>query len=147
MYSPGTQLRHDSCQLNGPTPYKAVLFLPQVQLQPGPVAVAACTYSIQGTAQHMAATLVAGQEMVLCVETRDQYGNLARVPGECLQAQANGPQGAVRFAALEAAVAVEEKKEESAAPVQQQLGATLTAAGSYGLSVFIVDAGTGVRAG
>ena len=80
----------------------------QVELQAGPVAVAACTYSIQGTAQHRAATLVAGQQMVLCVETRDQFGNLARVPAAegSLQAQANGPQGTVRFEALPPAAQV-----------------------------------------
>ena len=117
-----------------------------MELQPGPVAGAACTYSIQGTAQRASAILVAGQQMVLCVETRDQFGNLTTVSATegSLQAQANGPQGASQFALLSNS---DQSGPENGGtvPIQQQLGATITAAGTYSLSVFIVHAGTGVR--
>lgn len=107
----------------------------QVELQAGPVAVSACSYSIHGAAVHSVARLMAGQRLQLSVETRDQYGNLAQVPPSCLGAQASGPLGAFSFTALQAT------------PKQrrQELEATLTGAGSYGLSVFVVDPDTRVR--
>lgn len=72
----------------------------QVQLQAGPVAVSACSYSVQGAAPHTAAQLVAGQQLLLAVETRDQYYNLSPVEASRLKAHASGSQGSVSFSSL-----------------------------------------------
>ena len=64
----------------------------QVQLHAGPVAVSACSYSMLGGAPHTAAQLVAGQQLLLNVETRDQYYNLSPVEASCLKAHASGAQ-------------------------------------------------------
>jgi len=76
------------------------------------------------------------------VDARDRYGNLTAVPQACLRAQATGPQGAVPLSPLELLPG----DAASTHPQQQRrLGATFTAAGSYGLAVCVVDPDTQVR--
>ena len=81
---------------------------------------------------------------MVCVEARDRYGNLAMVPAASLRAQATGPQGAVAFSPLETlpgGVAAADAHPQR----QRRLGATFTVAGSYGLSVCVIDADTQVH--
>ena len=79
---------------------------------------------------------------VVCVEARDRFGNLATVPQSCLRAQAMGPQGAVSFSPLEV---LPGDASAGAHPQQQRrLGATFTVAGSYSLTVCVLDAETQV---
>ena len=80
---------------------------------------------------------------VVCVEARDRYGNLAAVPQACLRAQATGPQGAVPFSPLEVLPGDAASKHPQQ---QRRLGATFTVAGSYGLTVCVVDPDTQVWA-
>lgn len=70
--------------------------LPQAELQPGPVHVAACSYAVAGASD--AATVVtfaAGEPVVVAVTARDRWGNLAQVAPAGLQASATGPGGSV----------------------------------------------------
>ena len=101
------------------------------------MAVSACSYSVQGAAPHTAAQLVAGQQLLLVVETRDQYYNLSPVEASRLKAHASGSQGSVPFSSLPA-------PPRGPPQQQQQLAATLLAAGSYSLTVVVVDPATQV---
>ena len=76
------------------------------------------------------------------MEARDRYGNVAAVPQTCLRAQATGPQGAVPFSPLQLLPGDVTSQHPTE---QRRLGATFTVAGSYGLTVGVVDPDTQVR--
>ena len=97
-----------------------------------------CPEAVMAVTQNVLQTAA----QVVCVEARDRYGNLAAVPQACLRAQATGPQGAVPFSPLELLPGDAASKHPQQ---QRRLGATFTVAGSYGLTVCVVDPDTQVH--
>lgn len=103
----------------------------QVEVLPGPLCGGTSSFSVAGYNGKAPCAVAAGQEVVLVIDARDSYGNVAPIGEGQVRATAHGPQGVVPFAP---------RKGGSAS--KPTLGACITMAGSYTVDVSVLDPAT-----